>query len=261
MKRIPRAVLLKSLTLCAALVIAGLLWREALLRGEFPGLPPTGSNRVLPTLYHPFFEFLKLIAAFFVGITVTVVHRLAGHAPSFSPSMERAQILLCVSGALMMIIIGDSLARAFGIAGAASIIRFRTPVDDPQDTIVLFLALGLGMACGLGAFGIAGLGTAFICGALVYLAPRATPHSMILRLTGPGDFPAARARQVLERHRIPFETQEISHGESTVAIYKVTLDPRLPLDQISQELQADSQPGSIAVHWEKPSEKKKKPRT
>ncbi len=47
-----------------------------------------------------------------------------------NPALEQAQVLLCVSGALMMIIIGSSLARAFGIAGAASIIRFRTPVED-----------------------------------------------------------------------------------------------------------------------------------
>ena len=65
--------------------------------------------------------------------------------------MEQAQTLLCVSGAMMMIIIGNSLARAFGIAGAASIIRFRTPVDDPKDVTILFLLMGLGMSSGLGA--------------------------------------------------------------------------------------------------------------
>ena len=62
--------------------------------------------------------------------------------------MEQAQTLLCVSGAMMMIIIGNSLARAFGIAGAASIIRFRTPVDDPKDVTILFLLMGLGMSVG-----------------------------------------------------------------------------------------------------------------
>ena len=85
--------------------------------------------------------------------------------------MEQAQTLLCVSGAMMMIIIGNSLARAFGIAGAASIIRFRTPVDDPKDVTILFLLMGLGMSTGLGAFAVAGLGTAFLCVALLALDP------------------------------------------------------------------------------------------
>ena len=258
MKRLPRAIVLKVLALCGFLLIVGLIWREALLSGEFPGLTPDTKGRLLPTLYHPFFEFLKLIAAFFVGLTITVVHRIAGHAASFSGSMERAQILLCVSGALMMIIIGDSLARAFGIAGAASIVRFRTPVDDPQDTIVLFLALGLGMACGLGAFGIAGLGTAFICGALMYLAPDPTPapREMTLRLMGPPEFPTERAQQVLERHGIAFVRKEITHGETTVAIYNVTIHPELPLDTISQELRRTSGAGPVSVQWEMSKKKK-----
>ena len=85
--------------------------------------------------------------------------------------MEQAQTLLCVSGAMMMIIIGNNLARAFGIAGAASIIRFRTPVDDPKDVTILFLLMGLGMSTGLGQFAVAGLGTAFLCVALLAARP------------------------------------------------------------------------------------------
>ena len=85
-------------------------------------------------------------------------------------------MLLCVSGAMMMIIIGNSLARAFGIAGAASIIRFRTPVDDPKDVTILFLLMGLGMSSGLGAFAVAGLGTAFLCIALRRARPHVVPE-------------------------------------------------------------------------------------
>src|SRR4029079_15646537 len=100
-------------------------------------------------------------------LLVTAVHQPA--ARDRSRSMEQAQTLLCVSGAMMMIIIGNSLARAFGIAGAASIIRFKTPVDDPKDVTILFLLMGLGMSSGLGAFAVAGLGTAFLSITLIAL--------------------------------------------------------------------------------------------
>ena len=86
-----------------------------------------------------------------------------------NPALDQAQVLLCVAGALMMIIIGSNLARAFGIAGAASIIRFRTPVEDPRDITVLFILMGLGMAAGLGGFALAGLGTLFLCATLPLL--------------------------------------------------------------------------------------------
>src|ERR671925_329065 len=103
-----------------------------------------------------------------------------------------AQILLCVSGAMMMVIIGDSLARAFGIAGAAGIIRFRTPVEDPKDVTILFLLMALGMACGLGAFAVAGLGAAFLCGFLVLLerTSERRPRAITVEIASEGrEFP------------------------------------------------------------------------
>ena len=111
-------------------------------------------------------------------------------------SMEQAQTLLCVSGALMMIIIGNSLARAFGIAGAAAIIRFRTPVDDPRDATILFLLLALGMAAGIGALPVAGLGTLALCALLPALDwfSGVTPRTASVECTASGpEFPVQRS--------------------------------------------------------------------
>ncbi len=74
----------------------------------------------------------------------------------------RAQILIAAAGSLMVIVISGSLARAFGLVGLGSFIRFRTSVKDPTDTAVLFLLVGVGMACGLGAYAIAVFGTAVL---------------------------------------------------------------------------------------------------
>ena len=104
---------------------------------------------------YPFLELLKLAIATILALVVTAVHKRYHRDKPLSRSLEQAQVLLGVAGAMIVIIIGDSVARAFGVLGAASIIRFRTPVEDPKDTIVLFLLLALGMACGLGAFGTA----------------------------------------------------------------------------------------------------------
>src|SRR5213076_1782772 len=123
-------------------------------------------------------------------------------------SLEQAQMLLCVAGAMMMIIIGNSLARAFGIAGAAGIVRFRTPVDDPKDVTILFLLMGLGMATGLGAFAVAGLGTAFLCIALVCLdklsAQKARAMSVEILASG-RQFPSTHVENVFARNQIVFE--------------------------------------------------------
>jgi hypothetical protein len=60
-----------------------------------------------------------------------------------------AQVLIAVAGAMMVVIIGDSLERAFGLVGLGAFIRFRSGIKDPRDAAVMFVMIGIGMACGL----------------------------------------------------------------------------------------------------------------
>lgn len=90
----------------------------------------------------------------------------------------RAQILICAAGALMVIVIAGSLARAFGLVGLGSFVRFRTTMKDPTDLAVLFLLVGLGMACGFGAYGIAFYGTATIMVVLAALELRRSTSAL-----------------------------------------------------------------------------------
>jgi hypothetical protein len=85
--------------------------------------------------------------------------RLAG-APPPKPSIAHGLLLMTVASTLVIVVIGDSLARAFGVVGLGSFIRFRTSIKDPSDVVLFFSAIGIGMACGLGAvpYAAAGVG-------------------------------------------------------------------------------------------------------
>jgi hypothetical protein len=61
----------------------------------------------------------------------------------------RSQVLIAVAGALMVVVVGDSAARAFGLVGIGAFVRFRTVMKNARDTAVLLILIGLGMACGL----------------------------------------------------------------------------------------------------------------
>jgi len=168
--------------------------------------------------------------------------------------MEQAQTLLCVSGAMMMIIIGNSLARAFGMAGAASIIKFRTPVEDPKDVTILFLLMGLGMATGLGAFAVAGLGTAFLCTALLLLDRVSSQTARVMSveiLAGGRLFPTTHVEGVFVRNQIIFEPREISQSDDVTVKYHTWLDPRTSLEDLSAQLMAEDA-GVRSVAWEHP---------
>ncbi len=105
----------------------------------------------------------SLAAAAFVGAALAL-HPMRLMKEGFSRidlDTVRAQILVAASGALMVLVVGDSVARAFGLVGIGSFIRFRTVMKSARETGVLFLLIGLGMACGLRQWPVAVVGTVF----------------------------------------------------------------------------------------------------
>lgn len=170
------------------------------------------------------------------------------------PSLARAQVLLCVAGAMTMILIDNSIARAFGIAGAASIVRFRTPVDDPTDATVLFLLMALGMACGVGAFGVALAGAAGVClllAAFATFVPEPKRRSVTFELVGSGaDFPAADVHRVFARHGVAVEPAEWSLDSETRVKYRAMVDETLALEALGADLMNGSAPALQSVAWE-----------
>jgi anti-anti-sigma factor len=247
-------VLAAGAALCGVLVWAGLKWPL-----QLAGIDPitdqmlqNGQKISVPMhRLQPFIELSKMVAAALIGALVTAIHQPSSR--DRPKSLEQAQLLLCVSGAVMMIIIGNSLARAFGIAGAAGIVRFRTPVDDPKDVTILFLLMGLGMATGLGAFAVAGLGTAFLCITLLVLDRLATQKTrhMSVEVSAPGRvFPTAHVEAVLVRNQVVFEPREISQGKNDITTkYHTWLDPRVSLDELSAQLMAEGG-GVEGVSWD-----------
>ncbi|MGH8248462.1 MAG: DUF4956 domain-containing protein [Gammaproteobacteria bacterium] len=247
--------------LCAALVWGGLRW--PLMGGNPTGVTPDIFALLQPQASPPphplnaLEQVLRLVAAALIGLVVTEVHKRSRRKKKLSRALSQAQVLLCISGALMMIIIGDHLARAFGVAGAASIIRFRTPVKNPKDTTVLFLLIALGMASGLGAYAVAGLATFFICTFLVILdrmSPPADqkPRVMALELVANSpEFPTAHVLTVFTRNRLISESREIIQSKETSVKYQVTLAADVSLDELSRQLMGNGASGIKSIAWGK----------
>jgi uncharacterized membrane protein YhiD involved in acid resistance len=78
----------------------------------------------------------------------------------------QTQIMLAVVGAVIMLVVGNSLSRAFGIVGAAGLVRYRSTIDDPKEAVVMLCALGAGLASGVGLYILAPFATIFMAGLL-----------------------------------------------------------------------------------------------
>ena len=125
---------------------------------------------VLPDL--PFGVVLwRMIAV--VALAAIVAYRpwrrLMAETTPIARETAQAQLLIAVAGAMMVIIIGDSVARAFGLVGLGAFIRFRSGIKDPRDAAVMFVMIGVGMAGGLGLLPIAALTVGFVCAELFVL--------------------------------------------------------------------------------------------
>jgi hypothetical protein len=122
----------------------------------------TGGAEQLPHLSD---LFIRMSASAVLGACIAFrIWRIV--VPFVSrPSLHtaQAQTLIAAAGAVMVTVIGDSPARAFGLVGLGSFIRFRSGMSDPRDAAVMFVMIGVGMSCGLGLFSMAVGATLFIC--------------------------------------------------------------------------------------------------
>ena len=92
---------------------------------------------------------LRLTAAFLLGCIAAGVYRLTTRG-SRTEGLLGTLVLLSVLMAVVTVVIGNSLARAFSLVGSMAIIRFRSVVENTRDTAFVMLAVVCGMACGSG---------------------------------------------------------------------------------------------------------------
>lgn len=109
----------------------------------------------------------NLLVALLCGIIIAAVYRYTYRGLNYSAAFTISIIMLTMVTALVIMVIGNNLARAFGMVGAMSIIRFRTAVKDASDIMFIFFALSIGLAAGVKLYSIAIAGTLFV--SLVYI--------------------------------------------------------------------------------------------
>ena len=112
--------------------------------------------------------FENLIISLICGLLISLVYRLTYKGPGISYSFINSLIILSLITSVVIMVIGNNLARAFGLVGAMSIIRFRTAIKETQDIIFIFFSLAIGMASGVGLHALALSSTIFI-GIILYV--------------------------------------------------------------------------------------------
>jgi uncharacterized membrane protein YhiD involved in acid resistance len=199
--------------------------------------------------------FLAALLAFRPRRGVSIVRR--------NPYVAQTQILMAVVAGAMMMVVGDSAARAFGIFAAASLVRFRTNIRDPKEITVLLVCLGVGLAAGVGRWDMAVILTLFVLlslSVLEYYEQFQVFRSMEITVqTRNVDQTNEMLKRLFARHSFDYELRELNreNEEEPVGkiVYLVNLDPVVRTSKLSEEILSADRENIDSVEWDQKESK------
>ena len=221
-------------------------------------LPP-GLTQYIPDILESHAQMilralLALPVATAMGALLAFRPRRRGTPPRSAPVIQ-TQILLSVVGAVVMLIVGASLARAFGVVGAANLIRYRAKIDDPKDAVVMLVTLSLGLACGVELYGLAAFAAIFILGVLWVVESLEPERTKVFDLKVTTDDPGSirgGVEGILRRYHVTYELRTAGAKD---LVYETELPFNTRTDRIANAILLLDQKQETEVVWD---EKKKK---
>lgn len=180
-----------------------------------------------------------------------------------NPYVAQTQILMAVVAGAMMMVVGDSAARAFGIFAAASLVRFRTNIRDPKEITVLLVCLGVGLACGVGRWDMAIILTVFVLIALAVLEHferfQVFRSMEITVQTRNVEESNELLKQLFERHEFDYELRELNREDADEPlgkiVYLVNLDTLNSTTKLSEVILATDREYIDSIQWDQKQSK------
>jgi uncharacterized membrane protein YhiD involved in acid resistance len=193
------------------------------------------------------------IAAAFASI-LALRPRRRGTPPRQMPIVQ-TQIILAIVGAVVMLVVGSSLARAFGIVGAAGLVRYRARIADPKDAGVMLSTLAVGLAAGVGVWMLAAFSTVFVLVVLWVVESFEPSAHQLFSLTIKAKNAEAlkpKIADLLARQRFDYEMRTMSND---AICYEVKIPLGKKTDRLSEAIVQLDRANVSGVEWQVKKEK------
>lgn len=185
---------------------------------------------------------ITIIVAIALGGLISVTY-MKTNPNGYSQNFTLTMIILPVIVSMIILLIGNNIARAFSLAGAFSIIRFRSAPGDPRDIAYVLFTMAAGLACGVGTLGYAVLFTVILCLLMVILSrfnfAASKKTYKLLKVTIPENLVYEEAfTEVFEQFGVGYELKRIRTaelGSLYELVYNVTIT-----DSINQKAFLDA---------------------
>jgi hypothetical protein len=250
--------------LVPAAILVALLLAPGLVLAQQPNVPEQAgafrqffdeTTHDIHPMHDIYAAIIRLPLAAVLGTALALRPRRRGTPPR-DQAVIQTQIILAVVGAVIMLVVGASLARAFGIVGAANLIRYRSKIEDPKDAVVMLGSLAVGLASGVGLYALTMFSTIFLVALLWVIesfeAESKKHFSLTAKLGADTDALRPRVEGILKQFNLAFELRTSSDEE---LCYDVQVPLELQTDTVSDSILRLDPDGHAAVEW---SDKKNK---
>jgi hypothetical protein len=182
------------------------------------------------TVISPLTLIISLAAALALGLFVSAVYMKTHEIKNPSRGFALTLVVLPAVITIIILLIGNSVARAFSLAGAFQIIRFRSAPGNPKDITYVLFSMAVGLCCGMGFIAYGAIAALILCGVMIVLEiakfGKSTALDQLLKITVPENLDYQSAfNGVFEKYtssyrRIKVKTTDL--GSLYELHYKVT---------------------------------------
>lgn len=180
-----------------------------------------------PTEFSAAVIAMNIILCLLLELVIVYIYKKTHQGLSYSSSFVFTFVLVGVLGAVVMMVVQHNLARAFGLLGAFSLIRFRTILKETRDIAFLFFALSIGIAVGTSNYAIALISTVLITLAIALFYRFNIGHvknrlGHVLSFSATNGQTIDQAKELVRRHADTFELlQARVHDNSTRYVFTI----------------------------------------
>lgn len=194
----------------------------------------------------------SLVSGLIISFTYMKTYPNGNYSQNFALTM----VLLPLVISLIIMLIGSDIARAFSLAGAFSIIRFRSAPGEPKDIGYVLFALSAGLASGVGARGYAVVFTVILC-IVMYLLSKfkfATPkkEKKMLKIIVPEDLEYNEEfTDLFNRYSVNFTLTKVkttSLGSLIQLYYEVDFPVDINLQEFMNEIRVRNSNLNISIN-------------
>ncbi|HOO43463.1 MAG TPA: DUF4956 domain-containing protein [Bacillota bacterium] len=187
---------------------------------------------------------LMIAISFITGFIISLTYMKTSNQGKYSKNFVLTMILLPAIISSIILLIGSNIARAFSLAGAFSIIRFRSEPGEPKDIAYVLFSMGSGLAAGIGEYIFAIIFTLILCFAMFIISKTRFGDNRTIRkqlkITIPEDLNYEEEfSEIFKKHHIEYSLKKVkttSLGSLFQLYYDVIINNDLDTQEFINDL-------------------------